>query len=144
MSKLEIISIVKDGKFTINATKQIKKAIADLEGKKIILTIDKFKGTRSSQENRYYWGCVIPAQIDCFKERWGELFTKDMVHDWNKSNIWNTEKIDLETGEIWKVPGTSKVSISEFELRLERLRQFFFTKFEWIIALPNEQLEVDL
>lgn len=143
-NKLELYSTVLEGaKFEKNAKSKILAFLLKSIGKHIKITIELVKNTRSHRQNRYYWGCVIQEQIDCFKERWGEIYDKDQVHDWNKSNIWNTEYIDESTGEIFKIPGTSKVSTVEFELRLEKLRQFFELKFEWKIPLPNEELTID-
>lgn len=138
--KIEIISDVKDGHLQKSAREQISAALPGFNDKRVIITIDVVKNTRSDRQNRYYWGVVVNSQIDCFKERWGEIYTPTQLHDWNKSNVWHAEKVDEATGEVFKIPGTSRVSVGDFEERLEILRQFFFNRFEWIIPLPNEQL----
>ncbi len=142
-NKLELFSTVKNGKLQANITRSILKALEGLEGKRVVITINKVKKTRSNQQNRFYWGCVIEIQQQCFLERWGEIFSVEQTHDWNKNNIWHTEKVIEETGEVVKIPGTSVVTTVEFEERLEKLRQFFWLNFEWKVPLPNEELTID-
>lgn len=128
----------------LNVRQQIANDLKLHNGKKLHIVIKRVSGTRSDRQNRYYWGCVIQSQIDCFQERWGEIWDKDEVHDWNKNNVWGNEFFDKKTGEIFKKPGSSKTkSKIEFEERMEKLRQFFELNFEWRIALPNEQLEIE-
>lgn len=125
-----------------NVRDQIAVCLKKYAGKRVHITIQKQSKRRSERQNAYYWKIVVRYQQDCFFERWGEQWTKDQVHEWNKSNVWNSEIIDPETGEIIKKPGSSaKQTTAEFELRLERLRQFFELNFDWRIPLPNEQIE---
>lgn len=141
--KLELFSGVSDeGKLQKNVTLKILAFLLLYIGKRVKITIEIVRNTRSHRQNRYYWGVVVIYQIDCFRERWGAEFDKDQVHDWNKINIWFTEHVDIHTGEIHKMPGSSKTkTVGEFEERLEKLRRYFDEQFEWRIPLPNEQLD---
>lgn len=143
-NKLELFSTIsEEGKLQKNTTMQILKFLLLHIGKRMHIVIEVVKNTRSHRQNRYYWGCVVVEQADCFKERWGELWDRDEVHDWNKSNIWHTEIVDEQTGEIIKKPGSSKTkTVGEFEERMEKLRQKFELDFEWRIPLPNEQIDL--
>lgn len=128
-----------------NVTQALAEVLHSFIGQRVWIRIEKVKNTRSHRQNRYYWGCVVQEQMDCFKERWGEIWTKDEVHDWNKSNIWHTELVNEETGELINKPGSSKTkTVGEFEERMEKLRQKFELDFEWRIPLPNENLKFDL
>lgn len=142
--KIELFSTVsEDGKLQKNVTLKILAFLLLYIGKRVKITIELVRNTRSHRQNRYYWGVVVIYQIDCFRERWGAEFDKDQVHDWNKANIWFTEFIDEETGEIFKIPDSSaNKTVGEFEERLEKLRRFFLEKFEWTIPLPNEQIDL--
>ena len=144
--KYEFFSDVKeDGTLQKNAKLAIAEVLRSYVGKRIRVSIEKVKNTRSHRQNRYYWGCVVEEQRDCFLERWGEIWTKDEVHDWNKSNIWNTELVNEDTGEIIKKPGSSAAqTVGEFEEKMEKLRQYFQLNFDWMIPLPNENLKFDL
>lgn len=96
------------------------------------------KKTRSNNQNSYYWGVFVSAQIECFKESWGELYTPVQVHDWNKANLFCIHK-NLPSGEVIKIPGSSAVKTSkEFEDCLTMGRQFFQNEFQFSIPIPNE------
>ena len=141
----EYISNVKDDNLQMNVRKQIAKDLKEHNGKKVLITIKRVGAQRSDRQNRYYWGCVVLSQIDCFKERWGEIWDKDEVHDWNKCNVFSSDFVDEDTGEIIKRPGSSRTKTkTEFEERMEKLRQFFELNFDWRIQLPNEQLDIEI
>lgn len=142
---IEIYTDVTDaGVLRESAIKTLKRGIPLLKSKHVRIRIEVVSKTRSSQENRYYWSGYLQSQIDCFLERWGEIWTKEECHTWNKNNIWGTEFIDEETGVIYKKPGSSATKkTTEFELCLEKGRQFFFTNFDWVIPMPNEQLTIN-
>jgi hypothetical protein len=137
-------TISEDAKLQKNTSTAIVEYLKTQIGKRVYITIERVKNTRSHRQNRYYWGCVIQEQIDCFKERWGEVWDKDEVHTWNKNNIWHTVLINEATGEVIHRPGSSKTkTVGEFEERMEKLRQKFQLEFDWMIPLPNENLSLD-
>lgn len=141
----EYFSNVTDGRLQKNVSGSIAKDLKRYEGKRVKITIEKARVKRSNQQNRFYHGYFLQSQIDCFKERWGEIYTKEQIHDWNKANIWCEEKVDEETGEIFKIPGSStSQSKMSFEDKLEMCRQFFINKFDWNLPYPNSDLLLDL
>jgi hypothetical protein len=143
--KLEYYSDIKDGNLQTNIRKLIAEQLPRFNGKRVTITIEKAKKQRSDPQNRFYWGVIIKEQQQCFLERWGELFDAEQVHDWNKANIWYEERINEQSGEVFKIPGSSKKqSTFQFEERLEKLRQFFWNSFDWKLSLPNEQKDLSL
>lgn len=145
MPKLEYYSDVKEGQLQDNVRKLIAKELSRFNGKRVTITISKAKKTRSNKQNKFYWKYIIGSQIDCFKERWGEMFDPEQIHDWNKANVWFHEVVNEDTGEVFKIPGSSrKQSTVQFEERLEKLRQFFELSFGWKLPYPNEQSEIGL
>jgi hypothetical protein len=50
---------VKDGKLSLDKSQQFKQYLHTLNGKRIELTVEKLKHTRSIQQNRYYWSVVV-------------------------------------------------------------------------------------
>ena len=143
--RIELLSNVnEEGYLQMNVRQSIKTGLLNFKKKKVSIIIDSVSNTRSGRENRYYWGGVIPEQIKCFKERLGEIWDKDEMHDWNKSNVWHSLVLNEATGEMIRKPGSSRKQTKiEFEHRLEKLRQDFERDWEWRIPLPNEQLEIE-
>jgi hypothetical protein len=121
-----------------DGTLMFKASLSDFTGKQVKITIED-KKKRSLSQNGFYWGNFIQSQIECFKERWGETYRKEQVHDWNKVNFWGTEHIS-EDGEVFKMPCSStNFTTAEWEEKLENVRAWFKQNFEWEIGYPNEQ-----
>lgn len=100
---------------------------------------------RSLLQNDFYWGYFLQYEIDCFREFWGELYDKKQIHDWNKQNFLGDTKVIEATGEIVRLPGSSKtLSTVDFELKLEDIRQWFRMNFEWEIPYPEQQDKLKL
>lgn len=130
----------KNGKYTMIGRKLWEMEMNKMfpEDCEIIGTFRKPVKQRTTLQNSFYFGAFIYSQIDCFKERWGEILDVKQVHDWNKSNIWCEEKIVGD--EVVKIPASSsEKSTVEWEERLEKCRQFFIFNFDWELPLPEQQ-----
>lgn len=114
------------------------------EGQRLIIRIKKYRKSRSNKQNRFYWGNFMQEQIECFKERWGETYRKEQVHDWNKANFWAEDHTDEETGEIIKKPASSTdYSTTEWEEKMEIIRQWFRQVMDWELPFPEQQSEMN-
>lgn len=106
----------------------------------VVVSVKKWYKKRSLKQNDFYWAIFIEQEIECFKEYWGETFTKQEVHDWNKLNFWGDERVIEATGEIIKSPASSTTQNTfDWEEKLEKARQWFRQSFNWEINYPNEQ-----
>ena len=123
-----------------NNAKKLNEAFKSFEGKDVIVTIEKRKSKRSEQQNKYYWSCVIQDEIDCIKENWGEIWSKDDMHSFNKIYFFGDEKVNEATGEIFKVPKSSITTKSDFSEAIEKIKQFFQLQFNYRIREANEDL----
>lgn len=123
-----------------NNAKKLNEAFREFEGKDVIVTIEKIKSKRSEQQNKYYWACVIEDERACIKEQWGELWSKDDMHSFNKVYFFGDEKVIEATGEIVKVPKSSITTKSDFSEAIEKIKQFFLLQFNYRIREPNEEL----
>lgn len=104
--------------------------------------IIKRLGRRSNQLNKYYWGCVIQYQKEGFKNL-GNDWSKERIHDFNKVEFDYDEIVNEKTGEIKRMPGSTKemtnIQMIEF---IEKIKQF---SAEWLnvyIPDPNQQSEI--
>lgn len=140
MKKIVITTSVENGKLKRNRIR-IKEAIESFEGKEIQLSIQKKKKMRSQPENRYYFGVVVVIFQKAIRSEWGEIWSKEQVHDLLKSRFLFTEKVNEQTGEIVQLPkSTTECSTDEFEDFLFKCRQFAREWFNTEIPLPNENL----
>lgn len=129
---------VKDGR--PNNAKKLNEAFKSFEGKDVIVTIEKRKSKRSEQQNKYYWACVIEDERACIREHWGDIFSKDDMHFFNKLYFFGDEKVIESTGDIIRVPKSSITTKSDFSEAIEKIKQFFLLQFNYRIREPNEEL----
>lgn len=148
--KISVQTEVKDAKFIENR-ESIINAIAVYEGKKVTITIERYYKKRSNKQNRYYWGVIIEHWRNILRTEWGEIYQDNEVHEFLKSNLNFKEVVDFETGEVATNPLTNEVlrkpksttenSTFNQEEYHEVCRQLAWTMFEYVIPLPNEDLD---
>lgn len=108
------------------------------------ITITKKRKTRSTQQNRYYRGVIVPAIQQGLYETQGEWLTKVEVHEFLKLTFNYKELVNMNTGEMIKLPvSTTESSTIEFELFLDKCRHFADEFLNIIIPLPNEQAKLE-
>jgi len=140
----EIISEVKNGSLTRN-TNLIKDAIQTFEGKQIVIKIEKSKKKRSTPQNSYLWGVVVPIVQNTLKEV-GHTLTKDQTHDLLKLKfLKETLIVDEETGEtIERIKSTTELSTSQMMDYFAGIREWIFDFFGVTIPEPNQDLTLTL
>ena len=140
----EIISEVKNGSLTRNRN-LIKDAIATFENKQIVIKIEKFKKKRSTQQNRFYYGVIIPIVQNCLKEA-GHIMTNESTHDLIKLKfLKETLFVNEDTGEvIERIKSTTELSTSQFMDLLAEINNFTFDYFGVLLPSPNEDLTLNL
>lgn len=140
----EIISEVKNGSLTRNRN-LIKDAIETFEGKQIVIKIEKFKKKRSTQQNRFYYGVIIPIVQNCLKEA-GHIMTSESTHDLIKLKfLKETLFVNENTGEvIERIKSTTELSTSQFMDLLAEINNFTFEYFGVSLPSPNDDLTLKL
>ena len=140
----EIISEVKNGSLTRNRN-LIKDAIETFEGKQVVIKIEKFKKKRSTQQNRFYYGVIIPIVQNCLKEA-GHIMTSESTHDLIKLKfLKETLFVNETTGEvIERIKSTTELSTSQFMDLLAEINNFTFEYFGVSLPSPNDDLTLKL
>jgi len=140
----EILSEVKNGTLTRN-TNLIKDAIETFEGKQIVIKIEKAKKKRSTQQNRFYYGVIIPIVQNCLKEA-GHIMTNESTHDLIKLKFLKEALfVNEETGEvIERIKSTTELSTSQFMDLLAEINNFTFEYFGVTLPSPNDDLTLKL
>lgn len=89
--------------------------------------LKKIQNDRSLRQNRYYWGVIIKSVSDYTG------YFPDEIH-----NFFKNEFLRDESGKIPRIKSTSRLSTSEFEEYLSRIRTFCSERIGITIPLPNE------
>src|SRR5690242_8516545 len=100
MAKHFLIANISDGKLT--NPKPLETLLSSLDNGKYLIEING-ANKRSSQQNRYYWGLVVPIIQQGIKNLGTEL-TKEETHEFLKSRFNTEELVNPETAECVKIP----------------------------------------
>jgi hypothetical protein len=131
-----------DGTFA--NTNALNKHLQSLESGRWSISIKRYRKQRSDKQNAFYWSNFIPSEVDCFKEFWGETYTLEQIHEWNKVNFFGEQQVIEATGEVVRIPESSSAQTTvEFEEKLERCRQWFRQNFSWELPFPLQQTEMN-
>ncbi len=84
--------------------------------------IKRYRKGRSSQANRYLWGCVYPAFVQ-FNEEQGESFTTEQCHAFFTLKFLRSSVVNKTTGEVigQTVASTAKMNTEEFSAYIEKI-----------------------
>ncbi len=124
---------VENGKLTLSDKDQFKAYIGTLNGQ-VMITIDKRYKRRSSNENRYYWGIVIPLLCDFMG------YNDEEMHEAIKWKFLKKQSAPFpKFEEIPTVRSTTTLSTVEFEELMSKVRMWA-SEFGIYIPDPNEIL----
>lgn len=141
--KVTISSGVKNGR--LQAYKRFIEVLKEFEGKSIELVIKTKRKYRSNDQNRYYFGVVVPLIKKRIEDDFGERMTKEEVHEFLKGKFNMEEKASQVTGELLHLPkSTTALSTTEFMEYVKIIRAWAIDFFEMDIPEPNEQIEIDV
>lgn len=134
---------IKNGQIINRAA--IKKLFTSLLDGVYLLKCDAFK-KRSSQQNRYYFGCCLPLVKEGLQDiGYREVKTNEDAHEVLKYLFLKKVIPNEETGEVIETLGTTtKLSTTEFNEYIDQIIQWAAEYLSIQIPLPNEQLQINL
>src|ERR1700712_598821 len=117
---LDIPFLATDGRLPPSVWQRLGEAVAQMPGKRFIVTLKEQKRKRSLNQNAYYWGVVIVAITQMFRDA-GNYVDGEDVHEFLKLRVGKlAQNIVTPDGEVVKSLGsTAKLSKMEFEAYLE-------------------------
>lgn len=119
----------------------IRKAFEQLKDGRYEVTIEN-KNHRSGQQNKYYFGCVLPLVKDGLIDvGYREINSNEQVHDLMKYMFLKKQIVNEETGEVIETIGsTTKLTTIEFNDYIDRIAQFAAEMLGVVIPPPNTQV----
>jgi hypothetical protein len=136
--------VARDGQMSLYNRKGFGNEVAQhFKDSEITLTVEKKQTERTVQQNRYYWGVIIPLVRNALREA-GYRATKDTAHRLIKHLFVQDELINEQTGELISFTGsTSTLSKEEFMVLIARIQQWAAEEFGIAIPDPHEQTEIE-
>lgn len=144
--KYEFSMIAENGSYRVVNKKLFSQCLKSFNGKPLTLTIERKKKKRSSPQNRFYWGVVVPIiQHGLLDAGWGRIAcSKDSVHELLKSKFLPSREVaNQKTGEVMEMPGsTAECTTVEMMEYIDEITAFAAEFLGVHIPAPNEELEL--
>lgn len=132
ISPLIIGYVNENGSFDAYDKEKFRAAFDCHRGKEIEFTPKRHRKNRSPNQNRFYWGVVVPMIGEAMGETDPEAVHGVLKHEHNYyvATVRSTEiRVPLSTAEL---------NTADFEAYLERVRRWASEFFSMNIPLPNE------
>jgi hypothetical protein len=143
--KITIITTPENG--TIKRNRQtLIDALKHFEGKEIKISVERNYNKRSSNQNRYYWSCVVSIWRGLFRDEWGDILSPEETHERLKELFGHKDERVIEsTGEVLSITrSTTTYTTTEMMEYQTRCQREAFEMFGAHIPEPNEKLELNL
>lgn len=135
-------NIDESGKMTVYNREHFVNDLKLLAGSLIQIVVNK-AGKRSSPQNRYYWGAVLPIVRQGLKDLGTEMNT-EQVHTLMKFKFLLIEYVTND-GEVLKSIGSTKdLNKEQFNEYVEQIKQWSAEYLNVYIPDPNTQTEIEL
>lgn len=137
---ITIRSKVSNSKLSTIATNDIRKAIAQLEGENVEITIKRAKTKRTLPQNSFYFGCVVPIIRQGLKDL-GYTMTLSETHEFLKDKFLQEELVHPETSEFIgkRTKSTTELSKGEMVEYINNIMDFSATILGIVIPEAESQ-----
>lgn len=98
-----------------------------------------WRGTRSQQQNRWYWACVCQPLAEYLSEQDYDVTTADEAHEILRARFLAVSVVNRKTGErlCRRVRSTTELDTAEFAEYCERCRAWLGDFFGIIVPDPD-------
>ena len=142
MKDLKYFGKVDDGKLTIFQRNDMVSGLQNL-GSGFVEIIIRLAGKRSSPQNRYYWGAMLPIVKDGLKGVGIEM-SKEQTHEMLKYKFIKREFITSDGDILQSIGSTTELSTKEFNEYIESIQIWSAEYLNVNIPDPNEQIEIEI
>ena len=142
---LTILSKVSNGKLSINATNDVRKALNSFEGQNVEIVIKKARSKRSDSQNKFYHAGVVPIVKQGLKDL-GYIMTLAETHEFLKDKFLQEEMVHPETAEVIgkRTKSTTELSKMEMVEYIDSIIQFSAEILGVVIEPPLTQTTIDI
>ena len=142
MKDLKYFGKVDDGKLTIFQRNDMVSGLQNL-GSGFVEIIIRLAGKRSSPQNRYYWGAMLPIVKEGLKGVGIEM-SKEQTHEMLKYKFLKREFITSDGDILQNIGSTTELSTKEFNEYIESIQIWSAEYLNVNIPDPNEQTEIEI
>lgn len=130
---------IEKGQFKADQSMNYKMFLGKNEGKRVNVTVSTEKRTRSNEQNRYYWGVIIPMVYEALQGMTEEDIDKLDVHEVLKRRfLLNDVPITIEKERIFYTRSTKSLTTVGAEQYFSDIRNWASVYLHIYIPEPNE------
>jgi hypothetical protein len=133
---------VDNGKLILEAREAFIEEIRKHEGKQIVLEVRQSR-KRSNQQNRYYWGAMLPIVQQGMKEL-GVIVSIEQTHELLKFRFLKSEYVTTDGEVIQTVRSTTELNPPEFNEYIANIQQWSAEYLGIDVPDPNEQTTLSI
>lgn len=135
MTKILAYGNIKDGKLTIRSRRTFDEELKSLEGREVVITVERYSAKRSTAQNALWW-----VYMGILSKELG--YTKEQCHDIAKFKFLKRELVDEKSGEIHEyLKSTTKLTKLEFSELVDNLI-IWAAELNIVLPPPNTQLQI--
>jgi len=143
--ELRYVGSVKDGKLHIINRKEFDADLNGFEGSRVILSLKKYRKSRSNKQNNYYHGvvinCVRDGLVDMGFDR--HLLSAENIHEMLKAKFLVNE-VANDNGEFISLTrSTTDLTTTDFMEFIDAIHRWAEEFLNITIPLPGEQTEIN-
>jgi hypothetical protein len=103
------------------------------------VTIEPRRSTRSNQQNKWYWACLVRAFGEYMRDQDYDITSDDECHEFLKARFLATTVVNKTTGEVLgrRVKSTTELTTEQFSDYCERCRAWMADFFGIIVPVPE-------
>lgn len=131
---------VREGRVELDDKIAWSALLSRLDGKRVRVSLDSVDKQRSSQQNRWYWACLVPIAAEVLSQGRTVPLSKEQAHYVLASAFLGCEETDLGPVPM----KTSKLSTKDFSLYCEKIVAHMQTEWKIAVPMPGERMEADL
>lgn len=133
----EFPALVTNGTLPDAVRQRIAAYLKPLDGKRVVVSIKERKQIRSLNQNRLYWGFVLPPIVQMFRDAGNNVDAED-VHNYLKEHVGKFRQV-LVTGEgevLSSIGSTTRLTTSEFSDYVAKV-QAWAVEYGVTLTLPD-------
>jgi hypothetical protein len=139
-----LVRVKPDGTIPRKVSEAVRDKLKGMVGREVVIVVGEWKPPRSNQQNRYYHGVEV-KRIHRYFLHHGNDWTTSQVSEFLKEEVGGLiDVLYLPNGQKRRIPRSStSLDTAEWEVFMEKCREWAARVLEMVIPLPNEVLEDD-
>jgi len=131
-----------NGALVLSQRHEFTQSIKMFAGKQVVITVEKKKHKRSTQQNNYYRGVIVPMVRDALRENGYEILTMNDAHEVCRALFLKCDIANNNGEFVTIIRSTTDLSTSEMMEYHAKIQQWAAEYLSINIPDPNQQLEL--